>query len=178
MGLAALYLAGCGTVRAPAPAPAPAAGRSAGRDSAPDAPEELDALDTMLAADPDPRRNDIITVALSQVGLHYTWGGETPLYGFDCSGLAAYAYAQATGLALPRVTYDQARNGRPVTLAELRPADLVFYNTLRRPYSHVGIYLGRERFVHAPTTGKRVYIARMGDPYWRERYSGARRFLV
>jgi len=132
----------------------------------------------MLAADPDPRRNDVITVALSQVGTPYFWGGGSPVIGFDCSGLVSYVFQQALHLTLPRVSYDQARLGRAVAEDALRPADLVFFNTLRREFSHVGIYIGRGRFVHAPVTGAFVRIERLTGDYWRTRYDGARRVLA
>jgi cell wall-associated NlpC family hydrolase len=132
----------------------------------------------MLAADPDPRRNDVVTVALSQVGTPYLWGGGAPVIGFDCSGLVAYVYREAVRLALPRVSYDQARIAQAIDDRELRAADLVFFNTLRREYSHVGIYIGRERFVHAPAAGAFVRIERLGGEFWRTRYNGARRVLI
>jgi cell wall-associated NlpC family hydrolase len=140
--------------------------------------EAVDPLDAMLAADPDPRRNDVITVALSQVGTPYFWGGRSPVIGFDCSGLVAYVFQQALHLALPRLSYDQARLGHAVAGDALRPADLVFFNTLRREFSHVGIYIGRDRFVHAPLTGSFVRIERITGDYWRSRYDGGRRVLV
>jgi cell wall-associated NlpC family hydrolase len=158
----------------------PTSSRSPGgsRDPARPGEEEVDPLDAMLEADPDPRRNDIITVALSQVGTPYFWGGRSPVIGFDCSGLVAYVFQQAVHVTLPRISYDQARLGRKISAEELRAADLVFFNTLRREYSHVGIYIGRGRFVHAPASGAFVRIERMTGAYWQTRYDGARRVLA
>ena len=132
----------------------------------------------MLEADSDPRRNDVVTVALSQVGTPYLWGGGSPVIGFDCSGLVAYVFQQALHMNLPRVSYDQARLSRSVTDDDLRAADLLFYNTLKREFSHVGIYIGHARFVHAPAAGAFVRIERMTGEYWRARYNGARRVLA
>lgn len=109
------------------------------------------------------------------IGTQYRWGGRDPKVGFDCSGLVAHAFEVAWGLELPRSAREQSQAGRPVRLAELRPGDLVFYNTRRRPFSHVGIYVGEGRFVHAPRSGARVRIESMKTSYWRSRFNGARR---
>jgi len=113
--------------------------------------------------------------ALRQVGTAYHWGGRSPETGFDCSGLVAHAFEEAWGLELPRSTRELARTGTRVRLAELRPGDLVFYNTRNRPYSHVGIYIGDGRFVHAPRRGAKVRIESLETRYWRSRFNGARR---
>lgn len=113
--------------------------------------------------------------ALRQVGAAYQWGGRSPETGFDCSGLVAHAFEEAWGLELPRSTRELARTGTRVRLAELRPGDLVFYNTRNRPYSHVGIYIGEGRFVHAPRRGAKVRIESLETRYWRSRFNGARR---
>lgn len=119
---------------------------------------------------------DVIFYALTMVGINYRWGGSSPQTGFDCSGLVSHVFRQISGLVLPRDSYGMARLGKPVALEDLRPGDLVFFNTLRRPYSHVGIYLGERRFIHAPSAGKTVQIVDMTDSYWATRYNGARRF--
>lgn len=113
--------------------------------------------------------------ALVTVGAPYHYGGTSPDTGFDCSGLVAHVYEQAWGISLPRRTQEQRSIGHPVKLAELEPGDLVFYNTRHRPYSHVGIYLGDGNFVHAPRRGRRVRVESINKPYWRTRFSGARR---
>ena len=94
---------------------------------------------------------------------------------FDCSGLVAHVYQEAFGIRLPHNTLAQSKVGIPVERRELAPGDLVFYNTLNRPYSHVGIYLGDGRFVHAPKSGAQVRVESMQTRYWAERYNGARR---
>src|SRR5579864_6850298 len=117
-------LSACSSVPPPPVRPSPAPAKPGGE-------EEVDPLDAMLAADPDPRRDDVITVALSQVGARYIWGGGSPGIGFDCSGLVTYVFQQALRMNLPRVAADQARLARPVRDEDLRAADLVFYNTRR-----------------------------------------------
>ena len=118
---------------------------------------------------------DIIIYALSMVGISYRWGGNSPQTGFDCSGLVAHVFKKIAGQVLPRDSYAMARLGQAIPIDALRPGDLVFYNTMRRPYSHVGIYLGDQRFVHAPAAGKTVHVVDMTDAYWATRYNGARR---
>jgi cell wall-associated NlpC family hydrolase len=113
--------------------------------------------------------------ALVKVGIHYRYGGMSPEQGFDCSGLVAYVFERAWGVSLPRSTSEQRSVGHAVKRASLEPGDLVFYNTRNRPYSHVGIYLGDGVFVHAPRRGQRVRLENVDNPYWRARFSGARR---
>lgn len=112
---------------------------------------------------------------LASLGIDYQNGGRSPRSGFDCSGLVAHVYLEAFGVGLPHNTLAQSRTGSPVEQSNLAPGDLVFYNTLNRPYSHVGIYLGDGRFVHAPKSGAQVRVERMQTRYWVERYNGARR---
>lgn len=113
--------------------------------------------------------------ALAALGTPYHYGGRSPQTGFDCSGLVAHVFEQAWGLPLPHNARAQSRLGRPVRLGDLAPGDLVFYNTRRRAYSHVGIYVGDGRFVHAPKHGSRVRMESIHSPYWRARFDGARR---
>ena len=113
--------------------------------------------------------------AVRQVGTAYHWGGRSPKTGFDCSGLVAHAFARAWGLELPHNAHAQSKAGKPVRLTDLRAGDLVFYNTRNRPFSHVGIYLGDGRFVHAPRRGARVRIESVHTRYWLKRFNGARR---
>ena len=130
-------------------------------------------------AAPSPRYldtvRDVIFYSLSMVGINYRWGGASPQTGFDCSGLVSHVFRQIAGLVLPRDSYAMARLGSPVSVEDLKPGDLVFFNTMRRPFSHVGIYLGDKRFVHAPAAGKTVHVVDMTEPYWATRYNGARR---
>lgn len=116
--------------------------------------------------------------ALSFIGVRYKWGGNSPDTGFDCSGLIRYVYSQITGQALPRNANDLSHVGETVDRAELQPGDLVFFNTLRKPFSHVGIYLGDSRFLHAPSRGGAVEIVDMSQRYWQSRYNGARRLPI
>lgn len=121
---------------------------------------------------------DVIFYGLSMVGINYRWGGNSPQTGFDCSGLVSHVFRQITGLNLPRDSYAMARIGISVMADDLKPGDLVFFNTMRRPFSHVGIYLGDKRFLHAPAAGKKVNIVDMTEPYWAARYNGARRLSL
>jgi cell wall-associated NlpC family hydrolase len=123
------------------------------------------------------RASKVAMQALAYLGTPYRTGGLSPLTGFDCSGLVAYAYRKAAGLALPRNTLDLSQQGEPIQRDELKPGDLVFYNTQRRAYSHVGIYLGEDRFIHAPSSGGEVRVENLRADYWVRRYSGARRVI-
>ena len=120
-------------------------------------------------------RSEALLQALLALGVDYRYGGAAPATGFDCSGLVAHIYREAWGMRLPPNTAAQSRIGVPVSLAELQAGDLVFYDTLKRPYSHVGIYLGEGKFVHAPRTGAQVRIELMQSAYWTQRFNGARR---
>ena len=122
-----------------------------------------------------PRAGDLVVGALSLLGIGYRFGGNTPESGFDCSGLVRYVFQGAMGLDLPRRAEEISRIGTPVDAKVLRPGDLVFYRTLRKAFSHVGIYLGGNRFVHAPSAGGSVRVDDMTQPYWVARFNGARR---
>jgi len=113
--------------------------------------------------------------AVLALGIDYRYGGTSPATGYDCSGLVAHVFAQAWGLRLPHSAEAQSEAGTAVSLAELQPGDLVFYNTEHRPFSHVGIYLGDGRFVDAPKTGAQVRVERLRGAYWMRRFDGARR---
>jgi cell wall-associated NlpC family hydrolase len=121
------------------------------------------------------RTRELAFHALSHIGVPYRYGGASPDTGFDCSGLVQYVYARGAGVALPRNTQRLSEVGAPVPTDALEPGDLVFFDTLRKPYSHVGIYLGDQRFIHAPTTGGHVELVDMRQRYWQSRYNGARR---
>jgi cell wall-associated NlpC family hydrolase len=120
-------------------------------------------------------RSEALLQALLALGVDYRFGGNSPVTGFDCSGLVAYVYREALGIRLPHSTLAQSEAGVAVSLAELQPGDLVFYDTQKRPYSHVGIYMGDGRFVHAPKTGARVRVESLESAYWSSRFNGARR---
>ena len=114
-----------------------------------------------------------VHVAYTQLGTPYRYGGSSP-DGFDCSGLVQYSYGLA-GIRVPRTTSQQLRHARPVSMSALQPGDLVFFRLSKRKPSHVGIYAGNGRFIHAPSTGKEVSYARLDNPYWRERVVAAGR---
>lgn len=111
--------------------------------------------------------------ASSLVGSPYRYGGHTP-DGFDCSGLVYYAY-RAAGLSVPRTSTQQFQAARPIPITEARAGDLLFFR-YQRNVSHVGIYLGDQRFVHAPSSGKAVSVASLSEAHYRERFIGAGRF--
>jgi cell wall-associated NlpC family hydrolase len=115
--------------------------------------------------------------ALGMLGIQYKFGGNSPDSGFDCSGLVRYVFAQVTGLSLPHNAAEQSKVGREISMEELRPGDLVFFNTRKFSFSHVGIYLGDNKFVHAPRKGKPVEVVELGNPYWAKAYNGARRLI-
>ena len=115
--------------------------------------------------------------ALGMIGVTYRWGGTTPETGLDCSGLVRYVFQQVAGVTLPHNARELSRVGKKVNVADLEPGDLVFFNTRRFAFSHVGIYLGDNRFLHAPATGRDVEIATLDRAYWHKRFSGARRLF-
>jgi cell wall-associated NlpC family hydrolase len=115
--------------------------------------------------------------ALGLIGVNYRWGGSTPEDGLDCSGLVRYVFQQVTGVTLPHSAREMSRVGKKIALDELRPGDLVFFNTRRFAFSHVGIYLGDNRFLHAPAAGRDVEIATLDRSYWHKRFNGARRLI-
>ena len=121
------------------------------------------------------RMPEVVERALGLIGIRYKRGAASVEAGFDCSGLVAYVFDAVMGLHLPRTTYEIARLGTDVAKGDLKPGDLVFFNTMRRSFSHVGIYLGDNKFVHAPRTGYKVRIEDMTGPYWTARFNGARR---
>ena len=121
------------------------------------------------------RAQDLVLNAMGFMGIPYRWGGSTPESGFDCSGFVQYVFKQAAGFVLPRSSFDQIRQGASIAREELKAGDLVFFNTMRATASHVGIYIGENRFIHAPRSGKNVEIADFTNSYWQARYDGARR---
>lgn len=114
--------------------------------------------------------------ALTMIGKPYRYGGNTP-NGFDCSGLVQYSYARA-GLRLAHGTDNLRRQSQPVSHRNLRRGDLVFFDQEGKKSSHVGIYLGNDEFVHAPSTGKSVHVSKLADRYWQQHFAGARRVDV
>ncbi|CAB3856500.1 hypothetical protein LMG26788_02033 [Achromobacter pulmonis] len=119
--------------------------------------------------------NALVSEALNYLGIRYRFGGNSPDTGFDCSGLVTYTAERSLGLKLPRNAAEIAQQGVSVSKSELKAGDLVFFNTMGRRYSHVGIYLGDDRFVHSPSSGGVVRVENMTLAYWSKRYNGARR---
>ncbi|GAA6141216.1 C40 family peptidase [Hydrogenophaga sp. 5NK40-0174] len=117
----------------------------------------------------------VVMNAMAYLGTPYQYGGNTVETGFDCSGFVRAVFSETLGKNLPRRSHQQADHGASVGKQSLQPGDLVFFNTQRRRNSHVGIYIGDGRFVHAPRTGARVRVEDMNVSYWSRRYDGARR---
>lgn len=120
---------------------------------------------------------DLVLKGLELVGINYRRGGTNPDSGLDCSGFVQVVFKDAIGKLLPRTAKEQSEVGNVVDKNELKPGDLVFFNTMRRAFSHVGIYLGDNRFMHAPRTGAQIRVEDMSQSYWVKRYNGARRVV-
>jgi cell wall-associated NlpC family hydrolase len=127
---------------------------------------------------PDAAMNDLVIYAMSLAETPYRYGGNSPESGFDCSGFVRHVFQKSLGLQLPRTSLEISRVGEPLKEDQLRPGDLVFFNTQQQPFSHVGIYVGENRFVHAPKSGKAITIVNMRENYWRSRFDGARRIAL
>lgn len=121
--------------------------------------------------------SELIFNAMQLIGVPYTWGGNTVETGLDCSGFVKLVYERVLGLTLPRSSREQARATQEVSESEMRPGDLVFFNTRRAQYSHVGIYIGDNQFIHSPSRGSKVRIENMTGSYWAKRFDGARRVV-
>jgi cell wall-associated NlpC family hydrolase len=121
------------------------------------------------------KASELVVAAMGFLGVPYKRGGNSFDQGLDCSGFVRLIYQQSMGLVLPRRSAEQAAATQPIEASELQPGDLVFFNTLRSAFSHVGIYVGQNKFIHAPRTGAVVRVEDMTVPYWRQRFDGARR---
>ena len=121
--------------------------------------------------------NEVALYALGLIDTGYRFGGKNPEAGLDCSGMVSYVYRQAAGLSVNGSAADIARRGQEVKRQGLRPGDLIFFNTMNRPFSHVGIYIGDERFIHAPSTNGKVRIDRLDNRYYAQRYEMARSYF-
>lgn len=121
--------------------------------------------------------SDLVLSAMNFLGVRYTRGGNSVENGFDCSGFTRHIFEMSVGLVLPRRADEQAKMGSLLSIKkdELKPGDLVFFNTMRATFSHVGIYVGEGKFIHAPRTGSAVRVEDMRDSYWSKRFTGARR---
>jgi uncharacterized protein YfaT (DUF1175 family) len=127
--------------------------------------------------DENTETSDVAFFALSLAGVQYRYGGNTPDMGMDCSGLVRYVFKEVLDKDLPRRSEEISQIGGSIESHELRPGDLVFFNTLKRAFSHVGIYLGENKFIHSPASGGKVRIESMSIHYWKRRFDGARRII-
>jgi len=130
------------------------------------------ALQSHVSLDPA-QRNNVVLTALSMVDTPYHYGGNSPDEGFDCSGLVSYVFGDATQHALPHRAASIARISRSIPRTQLAAGDLVFFNTLNRPYSHMGIYIGDGQFVNAPSSGGRVRVDSLSNPYYARHFEAA-----
>lgn len=121
--------------------------------------------------------NDLVMRAFDLINVGYRYGGKDPQSGFDCSGFIHFLFKEQLAVDLPRSTKEIRWEGQAIDPSLLRVGDLVFFNTLGRAFSHVGIYIGENRFIHAPSQGKKVRIDDMKSAYWVRRFNGARRVV-
>jgi cell wall-associated NlpC family hydrolase len=124
------------------------------------------------------KASQLVVGALSFLGVPYRRGGSDVETGFDCSGFVRAIYQQTAGLLLPRRASEQAAATEKIDKTDLKPGDLVFFNTMRRAFSHVGIYVGNGKFIHAPKPGGEVRVEDLGASYWAKRFDGARRVPI
>ncbi|MEZ2738853.1 C40 family peptidase [Comamonas jiangduensis] len=122
--------------------------------------------------------SSLINTAMGMIGIPYRFGGTSADTGFDCSGFVRAIYQDTVGHLLPRRADEQAKATQKIDKKELKPGDLVFFNTMRRAFSHVGIYVGNGQFIHSPSKGKTVRVEDMNTSYWAKRFNGARRVDV
>src|SRR3546814_685168 len=120
------------------------------------------------------QRSEVVLTAMGLMESDYRYGGSHPDAGFDCSGLVAYVFGQAASQRLPHNTQQIAQLSRPIRKSQLKAGDFVFFNTLNRPFSHMGIYIGNAQFVNAPSSGGRVRVDSLNNPYFAKRFESAR----
>jgi len=134
-------------------------------------------LETPAAEVPAPRSLRVLLAdfAMTLRDIRYRRGGREPATGFDCSGFVQYVFSHSIGMDLPDVAASQFQTGKKVSRGELKTGDLVFFHTRGASVSHVGIYLDGGRFIHSPSTGKRVRVDELSDPYWAKRFIAAKR---
>jgi cell wall-associated NlpC family hydrolase len=155
-----LFLSACSTIREDVSSPAPAP-----------------ASTPVTKSNDESQMNNLAIYAMSLYETPYQYGGKSRVNGFDCSGFVQYVFQNSLGLQLPRTSAEMGRLGKPLSTAQLKPGDLVFFNTTRKRNSHVGIFIGENRFVHSPKTGKAIMITSLNDQYWNARFDGARRIV-
>ena len=122
--------------------------------------------------------SSLVINAMAFLDVPYRYGGNSAETGFDCSGFVRAVYEQSLGKILPRRSDEQAAATQTIERNELKPGDLVFFNTMRRAFSHVGIYVGDGKFIHSPRSGAQVRVEDMRMAYWNKRFNGARRVQV
>ena len=126
----------------------------------------------------DPAKGrEVALFSMSLIDTGYRFGGKNPEAGLDCSGMVSYVYNKAAGVKVSDSAADIARKGRQIARDDLRPGDLVFFNTRNAPFSHVGVYIGDNRFVHAPSSSGRVRIDQLNASYYAQRYETARSYF-
>lgn len=143
----------------------------------PSAPEHRASARTEPSRQASDKAGEIVLFALGLLETGYRFGGKNPEAGLDCSGMVSYVFRRAANLRLTGSAADLAQRGRPVDRAELRPGDLVFFNTRNAPNSHVGIYIGDERFIHAPSTRGKVRTESLASGWFAARFEGARSYF-
>jgi cell wall-associated NlpC family hydrolase len=155
-------------------------GTSAWADALEDFLNQKGLLSPALSLPPPalPKASEVAVHAMGFMGVPYRWGGNEAETGLDCSGFVRAVYQQILGVTLPRTSDRQAAVTQTIDFKDLAPGDLVFFNTMKQTFSHVGIYVGEGRFVHAPRTGERIRLEKLAGSYWRDRFDGARRVVA
>jgi cell wall-associated NlpC family hydrolase len=144
---------------------------------APGAQVQQNSVAPEAVREPASQAAEIVLRALGLLGVSYKLGGNSADSGLDCSGLVRLVFRETLGLVLPRRAEEIGRQSQSIDSSQLAPGDLVFFNTLRRAFSHVGIYIGDNQFVHAPSSGGAVRVESLNKPYWQHRFDGARRLV-
>jgi len=172
LAASALVLAGCGVLPYARQSPAPVTAK------VPGGTQSGGAGDTAKDGNGiDERANDVVLFALGLIQTDYRFGGKNPEAGLDCSGMVSYVFEKAVDLRLAGSAADLARKGKPVPAAHLRPGDLVFFNTRNKPYSHVGIYIGDDRFIHAPNSRGKVRTESLKQGWFAARFEEGRTYF-
>lgn len=141
------------------------------------APQKVGVGETVRSAAGREKANEVVLFSLGLINIDYRFGGKNPEAGLDCSGMVSYVFAQSADIRLQGSAADMAKRGRPVDIAYIQPGDLVFFNTLNRPHSHVGIYIGEGRFIHAPSSKGKVRIDSLAKGWFAPRFEEARNYF-
>jgi len=165
-----LVLNACGVLPYGTQSPAPVVSRAGAGGAAPDATASA-------AANSNDKANDVVLFALGLIETGYRFGGKNPEAGLDCSGMVSYVYQKSADIRLAGSAADLARLGKPVPTAQLRPGDLVFFNTRNKSYSHVGIYIGDDRFVHAPSSRGKVRTESLKNGWFAAHFEEGRTYF-